>query len=175
MTTSETWLKNDNKMIDYVQIPGYQLEYRNRENRRGGSVGVYIKESIKEYKVRKDINRLGVDIEHLWIEVKGKNRNHSYLLSAVYQPNSDIASKEAWLQTFETILSHISNIWDGPVIICGDTNIDILSESSVRQQYIDLLNVFNLTQKTREEPHCPSHNKYTRKSHIDRCHPMRYC
>ena len=48
MTTSETWLKDDNKMIDYVQIPGYQLEYRNRENRRGGGVGVYIKESIKE-------------------------------------------------------------------------------------------------------------------------------
>ena len=64
MTTSETWLKDDNKMIDYVQIPGYQLEYRNRENRRGDGVGVHIKESIKEYKVRKDINRIGVDIEH---------------------------------------------------------------------------------------------------------------
>ena len=95
MTTPETWLKNDNRMVDYVQIPGYQLECRNRENRRGDGVGVYIKESIKEYKVRKDINRLGVDIEHLWIEVKGKNRNHSYLLGTVYQPNSDIASKEA--------------------------------------------------------------------------------
>ena len=144
MTTSETWLKDDNKMIDYVQIPGYQLEYRNRGNRRG-DVGVYIKESIKEYKVRKDINRIGVDIEHLWIEVMGKNRNHSYLLGTVYQPNSDIASKEAWLQTLETILSHINNIWDGPVIICGDTKIDTLSECSVRQQYIDLLNVFNMT------------------------------
>ena len=97
MTTTETWLKNDNKMIDYVQIPGYQLKYRKRENRRGGGVGVYIKEYIKEYKVRKDINRLGVDIEHLWIEVKGKNRNHSYLLDTVCQPKSDIASKEAWL------------------------------------------------------------------------------
>ena len=49
------------------------------------------------------------------------------------------------MQTFETILSHINNIWDGPVIICGDTNIDTLSASSARQQYIDLLNVFDLT------------------------------
>ena len=77
--------------------------------------------------------------------MKGKNRNHSYLLGTVYQPNSDITSKEAWLQTFETILSQINNIWDGPVIMFGDTNIDTLSESSVRQQYIDLLHVFNLT------------------------------
>ena len=43
-------------MSDYNQIPRYQLEYRNRENRRGVGVGVYIKESIKEYKVRKDIS-----------------------------------------------------------------------------------------------------------------------
>ena len=35
-----------------------------------GGVRVYIKESIKEHKVWKDINRLGVDIEHLWIEVR---------------------------------------------------------------------------------------------------------
>ena len=143
-------------MIDYVQIPGYQLEYRNRENRRGGGVAVYISDKIKGYKVRKDIHRVIPDIEQLWLEVEGKNKNHSFLIGTVYQPNSDIASKEEWLQSLETRLSYINSKWDGPIIICGDTNINLSSTSAITQQYTELLNVFSLsnvvskTNETRE-------------------------
>ena len=53
MTLSETWLKNDKHMIDYVQIEGYNTEFRHRQGRRGGGVGLFIKEDLK-YKVRRE-------------------------------------------------------------------------------------------------------------------------
>lgn len=44
---SETWLKDNNLLLQYVTIPGYCHAFRNREKSKGGGVGVYIKESIK--------------------------------------------------------------------------------------------------------------------------------
>ena len=41
LTLSETWLKDDVNLLNYVQIPGYKFSYRNRNERRGGGV-VYI-------------------------------------------------------------------------------------------------------------------------------------
>ena len=47
ITLSETWLKNNPEPLEYVKIPGYQMEYRNREIMKGGGVGMYIRENIK--------------------------------------------------------------------------------------------------------------------------------
>ena len=55
LTLSETWLKDDVNLLNFVQIPGYKFSYRNRNERRGGGIGLYIKDSI-EYKVRHDLN-----------------------------------------------------------------------------------------------------------------------
>ena len=53
LTLSETWLKDNRQLLEYVSIPGYNFEFRNRENIRGGGVGAYIKESV-QYIRRKD-------------------------------------------------------------------------------------------------------------------------
>ncbi len=47
ITMSETWLKDNPQLLNYVKIPGYSQEFRNRENLRGGAVGAYLKESLK--------------------------------------------------------------------------------------------------------------------------------
>ena len=47
ITMSETWLKDNPQLLNYVKIPGYSQEFRNRENLRGGGVGAYLKESLK--------------------------------------------------------------------------------------------------------------------------------
>ena len=39
LTLSETWLKDDVNLLNYVQIPGYKFRYKNRNERRGGGVG----------------------------------------------------------------------------------------------------------------------------------------
>ena len=36
ITVSETYL------LEYVRLPGYEFAYRNREEKRGGSVRVYL-------------------------------------------------------------------------------------------------------------------------------------
>ena len=46
MTLSETWLKNNQDLLNYVNIPGYQMLYENRHVKRGGGVGIYIKDNI---------------------------------------------------------------------------------------------------------------------------------
>ena len=65
LTLSETWLKDDVNFLKYVQIPDYKVIYKNRNERRGGDVGLY--------KVRHDLNRIDESIKHLWIECKGNS------------------------------------------------------------------------------------------------------
>ena len=65
ITLSETWLRNDTNLLQYVQIPGYSLCYKNRDERREGGVGIYIKDTIK-YKKRQDFGKLDETIELMW-------------------------------------------------------------------------------------------------------------
>ena len=36
LTLSETWLKDDVNLINYIQIPGYKFSYKNQNERRVG-------------------------------------------------------------------------------------------------------------------------------------------
>jgi len=48
ITMSETWLKDNPHLLEYVKIPGYATFFNNRNaNRRGGGVGAYVKEGLK--------------------------------------------------------------------------------------------------------------------------------
>ena len=53
---SETWLTDQSQLLDYVSIPGFVTEFRNREgiHVRGGGVGVYIKKNINYRRRRRD-------------------------------------------------------------------------------------------------------------------------
>lgn len=146
ITLSETWLKNNQVLIDYVNIPGYQFEYKNRTDKRGGGVGMYIKDELI-YKTRDDITKLDNSIEHVWIEVKGRNKNYSYLVGTFYQPSSIEREKKDWLQRFDILLRHITAKWDGIIIITGDFNIDLLQgDKSTIELYQDTLMTYDLKQ-----------------------------
>ena len=66
-TLSETWLKNNPYLLEYVSIPGYSAVFRNCDAIKGGGVGAYIRESL-HFKRREDIEKLQPDFEHLWLE-----------------------------------------------------------------------------------------------------------
>ena len=53
-----------------MELSGYDLYYNNRENKRGGRVSAYVRESLK-CKIRKDYCFLDTDIERLWLELQG--------------------------------------------------------------------------------------------------------
>ena len=54
ITLSKTWLKNGKHLLEYVSLPGYKFSYKNRDEKRGGGGGIYIKDCIA-YKIRNDI------------------------------------------------------------------------------------------------------------------------
>ena len=106
LTLSETWLQNNTHQIAHVQIPGYSLVFKNRCEKRGGGVAVYIREELK-YKERNYLMRVEPFVEHIWIEISGKNKNSNVLLGVFYQPDSDPARKVSGLEKFESILAAV--------------------------------------------------------------------
>ena len=57
-------------LLDYVNIPGYNSVYKNREQKHGGGVGAYLKQL--DFKIREDLNRLDTTIELWWLEKENK-------------------------------------------------------------------------------------------------------
>ena len=43
ITLSKTLLKNGKYLLEYVNLPDYKFSYRNRDKKRDGGVGVYIR------------------------------------------------------------------------------------------------------------------------------------
>ena len=145
ITLSETWLKDNRHLLDYVSIPGYVNLFRNRDIIRGGGVGIYLRDNIK-FKCRKDIEKLQPDMEHIWLEIPGRNKNSKLLLGVTYR-SEKILPTQIWLEEFENILANISAQWDGLLLITGDINIDLMNlDSTLTKQYIDILNMNNLQQ-----------------------------
>ena len=58
---SEKWLTENQNLLDYVELSGYDLYYNNREKKRGGRVAAYVRESLK-CKIRKDFCYLDTNI-----------------------------------------------------------------------------------------------------------------
>ena len=145
LTLSERWLKDDVTLFNYLQIPGYKFSYKNRNERIGGGVGLYIKNSI-EYKVHHDFNEIDECIKLLWIECKGKKCNKSYLVAALYQPSSDEKEKLIWIEKLDMLLSAVNSTWNKTIIITGDTNIDYLKPSVALKRYKEVIETYNLKQ-----------------------------
>lgn len=82
ITLSETWLKNNSELLEYVKIPGHQIDYRNDENMKGRGADMCICENIK-FSKWKDLENLHPDLEHLWIEIPGRNKHSKVLIGAM--------------------------------------------------------------------------------------------
>ena len=131
---------------NYVQINGYNAVFKNRANKRGGGVGLYLKEQL-QYKVRNDLMRNYTTLEVLLVEIRGRNKNTPTLICVTYQPSSNESEKLEWLDKFEQLLGDIYTTWHGALVVTGDFNIDLLSrhyESTKR--YKDILHTFCLQQ-----------------------------
>ena len=57
ITLSQTRLKNDKCLLEYVRLPGYEFACQNRDEKRAGGVGIYIRDKM-EFKVLNDISKL---------------------------------------------------------------------------------------------------------------------
>ena len=162
----------NNHQYKYVRIPGYNTAFRNRENKKGGGVGFYVKDHLS-FTLRNDITKMDDSIETIWIKVRGKNKNSAFLIGAFYQPSSDEKEKQCWLEKFDHLMTEVyvklngmiiieKQCWlekfdrlmvevyvklNGMIIIAGDFNINLNSDSGEStQRYKQILHTFSLKQ-----------------------------
>lgn len=81
---AETWLDSSHDWA--VNIQGFTLFRRDRANRKGGGVCLYVrsdmKASVKEEIVCDDCG----DAETLWVEVQGEENTKKILFGVIYRP-----------------------------------------------------------------------------------------
>lgn len=137
---TEHWLKL--LEIDAIKINGYTratIFCRTKSN--NGGVAIFyrnfsefkIKEltCVLESSIEKDIELVGVEIKFSGYSVK--------LLSIYRSPQANFKS---FLSTLDCVLNKIINNCD--IIVCGDLNIDYLSNSNEKNELCDLLQTYNI-------------------------------
>ena len=133
-------------MLDYVKIEGYEERFHHRKDKRGGGVGIYVRECY-DFKLRKDIMNIEPEIEHLWIELTYRNKNSSVLIESCYQDNFNNVGKAVWLNKMDNVIAQLAAKWDSTIILCGDLNIDCVKTVCPSYKlYYEILNAHNLKQ-----------------------------
>ena len=142
---SETWLRDQKELLDYMSIDGYATEFLRRVATKGGEVGAYIKENVA-HRRRFDIEKTQPDLEHLWQELLGKNKHSKLLLGVIYRSDLPMTTSY-WLGCFEDLLSHTTSTWDGMVVLTGDINFDLIGRpDSLLTRYSNTSDMFGLEQ-----------------------------
>ena len=138
---SETWLNNH---ITNVNIDGYNFINKDRSQKRGGGVAMYIKNDtcVEEININDEIN----DFEQIWISHKSKNS--SFIIGTIYRPpNGNLTN---FYMSMNHILIHIlKKIGRCPVYILGDFNVDI-NKVSGSSKFLDLFEQLGFYQIIKE-------------------------
>ncbi|WP_227645557.1 endonuclease/exonuclease/phosphatase family protein, partial [Klebsiella pneumoniae] len=81
---SETWFDNSHDWLATIQ--GYSLYRKDREDKKGGGVCLYVKDDIKVIR-RDDItNGARKEVESLWIELQRDGCKGKVILGICYKP-----------------------------------------------------------------------------------------
>lgn len=114
ISITETWLNiSENHLISEVNIPGYNMFLNCRENKRGGGVMLYIKDTISATEIKKE-NRSAYESVYVKIKI-----NKTYLIIAtIYRPPKMTLENDKLLyEELETVVKTKTSI------ICGDFNL----------------------------------------------------
>ena len=132
--------------MDCAKISCDKSISKHRKDKKGDSVGFYIKVNIS-FKTRNDLTKDIVNIEAMFIELHGQNKNVPYLVAVAYQSCPYESDTFLWLENFETLLSEVTTKRDVVIIITGDINIDLIEEQKEStKRYKNILHSFNLHQ-----------------------------
>ena len=96
-------------------IPKFDAPYRkDRKDRPGGGVAIYIKSGISSHKLT---NLIHGDLEGLCVEIN--IRNHKFLLCGIYRPKN--AGIELW-NSIERTFENLNTSSTKDIVILGDFN-----------------------------------------------------
>jgi hypothetical protein len=130
---SETHLKD--KPNDYLNLPGYTLEYTNRIGQEKGGVCMYVSDKLN-YKLRKDLCIANTNYESCFIEIEmGKQKN--VIIGTIYRAHTSI---ENFITDIDSILK-ILHSENKDTYLMGDFNIDLLKVDTHRptHDYLELI------------------------------------
>lgn len=135
---SETWL-HDKIENEIIEIDGYMLFRKDRTNKRGGGVAIYVR---NDFQVKPQVNLNNSSIEALWVNIKLKSIGQ-VLISCMYrEPNANDDYYDDMLDNIECALSHNENI-----IILGDLNYDYkIDENLCRNPLFYIESLYGLKQ-----------------------------
>ena len=114
VSITETWLNiSENHLMSEVNIPGYNMFLNCRENKRGGGVLLYIKDTINAVEINKEKRSA---YESVYVKIK-INKNY-LIIAAIYRPPKTTLENDKLLyDEIESIVKTKSSI------ICGDFNL----------------------------------------------------
>ena len=134
---TETW--HTNATVGLYTFDGYNAEYHNRENRRGGGVALYVKDNV-EYYNRPDLNIMSHNMETLFIEISKDSigRDGNVIVGVIYRPPDTDVTK--FNESMDNILSKIKNEKKCCYFL-GDYNINLLNvdNHAATQEFIDTM------------------------------------
>ena len=141
---TETWL-SPNKKTEDIMIPNFDAPYRkDRNDRPGGGVAIYIKSGISSHKLT---NLIYGNLEGLCVEIN--IRNHKFLLCGIYRPpNAGIELWDSIERTFENL--NTSSTKD--IVILGDFNCN-MHNNNLPNRLQNLILSYDLCQLIDEPTH----------------------
>ncbi len=146
---TETWLNNtiqDNSL----QIPNFsQLHRLDRQNRIGGGVAIYVRDSLTS-KRRYDLEV--TNLEAIWVEVKIKSR--TILIGGIYRPPN---SKADYTDRIHESIERAKSLSMNNIIVTGDFNLNQFDNSDNRK-INDISMKFGLQQLIKEHTHFTEHS-----------------
>ena len=146
---TETLLSQNTTNYD-VSIPNFDPPYRkDREDRLGGGVAIYIKSGIA---LHKQMNLIDSDIEALCVEMIV--RGHKFLLAGFYRPPN--SGREYW-ESIDSTFDNLSNSVTNDLIVLGDFNCDMQQLNTPNKMH-DFALSYNLTQLIDEPTHYTEHS-----------------
>ena len=110
---SETWINEHKKGMDF-HLEGYNLECKNRINRSGGGVALFIDVNIN-YTIQESMSKVVDNImECVTIRISGLKGKKTYVCCVYRAPNSNI-------EIFGNYLGEITaEMKQGNAFVCGD-------------------------------------------------------
>ncbi len=136
ITLSETWL--DGSVHDTeVNIPGYNIERKDR-NRHGGGVAVYVKDDIRyerRYDVEKETN------ESIWLEIHLMYQK-CMVIGSLYRPQTEGVD---YFDVLSEIVDGVINE-NKEVVLLGDLNCDFLKKNALTNHMQNFMEMHNFTQ-----------------------------
>ena len=133
---TETFL-NSSYTNDEIAVNGYSIYRKDRSNKGGGGIIIYVAEHL-------NVEPLDIEcdnIESCWINIRmayTKNIN----VGIVYRPPP---VQHEWIACFESQLSKV-RILKTHLIIMGDFNVNLCSNSYHSVELLELMHSFNLKQ-----------------------------